>query len=120
AGLPLDTHPPQPVTRPGSFTASFRPELVRSKQQVMDNLRTPDTVVIDARSPERFAGLAGEPRPGLRSGHIPGSLNIPFTALLDPETACLRPAAQLAPALSVLDSYADITASCGSGVTACV
>jgi thiosulfate/3-mercaptopyruvate sulfurtransferase len=120
AYLPLNTEPPRPVAVPGRFTASLRPEMVRSKAQVMDTLRTSETVVVDARSPERFAGLAGEPRPGLRSGHIPGSLNLPFTGLLDPETGGLRGETALAPLLSVLEPYEDIVSSCGSGVTACV
>lgn len=78
--------------------------------------------VLDARGASRFQGLDPEPRAGLRSGHIPGSLNVPFTDLIDAqEGTLLSPSAleeRLRPLVS--DPMAPVIASCGSGVTACV
>ncbi|NHW59164.1 sulfurtransferase, partial [Escherichia coli] len=53
-----------------------------NKQQLLDNLETKQKQMIDARSADRFYGKAPEPRPGLRSGHIPGSKNVPWNELV--------------------------------------
>lgn len=78
--------------------------------------------VLDARAATRFEGRDPEPRPGLRSGHIPGSRNLPFTALVDADEGALLSASVLQARLDqvVADSGAPVIASCGSGVTACV
>lgn len=118
AGYGLNSNPPAPAT-PQPYTARFQPALVRSAQQISDTLDDDTTLVIDARSAERFKGLMGEPRPGLRSGHIPGSINIPFADLIDPASFRLRTDhPQILAAAST--APANIVASCGSGVTACV
>ena len=67
---------------PGSFTAKYR-ELFVDALTTKALAQQEGARVIDARSAERFTGLAPEPRPGLRAGHIPGSVNLPFTSLLD-------------------------------------
>ena len=76
--------------------------------------------IIDARAADRFAGQASEPRPGLRAGHIPGSLNLPISEILDKTTGHLKPADELSAlfvdAGVVMDKPAVTT--CGSGVTA--
>jgi thiosulfate/3-mercaptopyruvate sulfurtransferase len=56
--------------------------LVRSAQQLLDNIDSQQEGVVDARSPGRFEGSAPEPRPGMPSGHIPGSRNVPFSEVL--------------------------------------
>ena len=78
--------------------------------------------MIDARARERFEGTAPEPRPGLRGGHIPGALNLPFGELLDPATKTLLPPEDIAArfAAAGLPESGPVTASCGSGITACV
>ena len=53
--------------------------MVRSLEQVRDNIGGGGETVVDARGAGRFAGREKEPRPGVRSGHIPGSVNVPFT-----------------------------------------
>lgn len=58
---------------------------MRHKQQVAANMDSGEAVVMDARSPGRFQGTAPEPRPGLPSGHIPGSRNVPFASVLSPD-----------------------------------
>jgi len=78
--------------------------------------------VVDARSAARFAGTAPEPRPGLPSGHMPGSVNVPFDVLLN-DRGELKPADDLAAVfqrVGVRDPNQEVVLSCGTGVTACV
>src|SRR5260370_1439676 len=88
-GRPVTDDAPAPRER--HFTARLNTLLVRDKAQLLDNLTTPREQVIDARSRGRFEGTAKEPRQGLRSGHIPGSLNLPFHELTAPQTPTLLP-----------------------------
>ncbi|EAS29351.3 thiosulfate sulfurtransferase [Coccidioides immitis RS] len=78
--------------------------------------------VLDARPAGRWAGKSPEPRPELSSGHMPGSVNVPFVELLDPETKTLLPEAELRKVLESkgVDPSRSIISSCGSGVTAAV
>lgn len=103
------------------FTARLNTLLVRDKEQMLGNLSAQREQVIDARSRARFEGSAKEPRAGLRSGHIPGSLNLPFDELTDRRTRTLLPAELLAArfAAAGLERGKPVVASCGSGVTAC-
>jgi len=110
-----------PALRERHFTARLNTLLVRDKGQVLDNLTARREQVIDARSRGRFEGSAKEPRPGLRSGHIPGSLNLPYDELTDRQTRTLLPAEALAALFTAagLERGKPVVASCGSGVTAC-
>jgi len=128
-GLPKWQREGRPVTatipgppRARRFTPRFRPELVRTKEQLLSNLTSRAEQVVDARAPGRFHGTQPEPRPGLRAGHIPGSLNLPYTNLIDPEKLTVLPPERLreAFAASGVDPDRPVVASCGSGVTACV
>jgi len=91
---------------------------------LLDDVRlalTDDIVqVVDARSAERFAGKAPEPRPGLRSGHMPGAFNVPYDRLI--ENGRLKPAEKIAAAFASagVDLDKPIITTCGSGVTAAV
>lgn len=78
--------------------------------------------ILDARPNARFTGEAPEPREGLSSGHMPGSISIPFNAVLDPETKAFLPRDQLKKVLEGkgVDPAKPIISSCGTGVTACV
>ncbi|KAI1173560.1 Rhodanese-like domain-containing protein [Nemania sp. FL0916] len=78
--------------------------------------------IIDARPHGRFTGNAPEPREGLSSGHMPGSINIPFTDVLDPTTKTFLPKDQLKKLFEQkgLDPSKPIISSCGTGVTAVV
>ncbi|KAF4733487.1 hypothetical protein FOZ62_024673, partial [Perkinsus olseni] len=60
-------------------------EYVATLQYINDTNNNNDDIIIDARPADRFNGVAPEPRPGLRRGHIPGSMNIPFTSVLQPD-----------------------------------
>ena len=88
--------------------------------QVLKASESQSAQILDARSQDRFDGLAPEPRAGLRGGHIPGSLCLPFTELLD--NGKLKPQAQLREvfkAHGVADDLPVFT-TCGSGVTAAI
>ncbi len=76
--------------------------------------------IVDARSAARFAGTAPEPRPGIRHGHMPGAINLPFTDLA--EAGRLKSAEQLRELFAERGVRLDrpITTTCGSGVTAAV
>lgn len=78
--------------------------------------------IVDARSAGRFRGDEPEPRPGLRSGHIPGSRNLPYTALFNPQDGTLRDVSGLRKVFqdANVDPDSPIICTCGSGVTACV
>jgi thiosulfate/3-mercaptopyruvate sulfurtransferase len=103
------------------FIARFDPDLVRSKAAVMTNVASRREQVIDARSAGRFDGTAEETWPGRRRGHIPGSRNLPFDQVTDPNTKQLRNSAELAALFDAAGIALDrpMVASCGSGVTAC-
>ncbi|KAL8687031.1 MAG: hypothetical protein Q9218_006682 [Villophora microphyllina] len=78
--------------------------------------------ILDARSRGRWAGTDPEPRPGLPSGHMPGSINVPVPELLDPQTGALLPGEELRRLFESkgLDPEKPIVSSCGTGVTAAV
>jgi thiosulfate/3-mercaptopyruvate sulfurtransferase len=118
-GRPVDTVVPSPAPR--HFTARFDPAMVRDKHAVLANLATRHEQVVDARAPARFDGTTAEVRPGLRSGHIPGSRSLPYEQLTDPATRQLRSAEQLTALFRDAGVALDrpIVTSCGSGVTAC-
>lgn len=78
--------------------------------------------ILDARPAGRFSGADPEPRPGLSSGHIPGSISVPVSDLLDPKTKALLPGSQLKELFTRkgVDPARPIVSSCGTGVTAAV
>ena len=109
------------VTRPQvPYVGRYRPELVRSLEQLRDSLATGTVQVLDARSRGRFAGTEPEPRPGLRGGHIPGARNLPFLELVGPD-GLLRSPEELGRLYrdAGIDLSRPVVTSCGSGATAC-
>lgn len=102
------------------FTARLDHGLVADAAQVKKALETKSSQVVDMRSAERFRGEAPEPRPGLRSGHMPGALNLPWTQLV--EDGRLKPSAALEAefAAAGLDPAHPVIASCGSGLSAAI
>jgi thiosulfate/3-mercaptopyruvate sulfurtransferase len=108
--------------KPNSFSATFDKNRVRSIAQMVANLDSRKEQVIDARPSPRFAGSVPEPRPGLRSGHIPGSRNVPYADLFDAETGAMKPMDELRKAFSGagVDMTKPVVTSCGSGVSALV
>jgi len=119
-GRPLEDLPPAPRER--RFTARMNTMLVRTFDQVLRNVKERREQTVDARSAGRFDGTAPEPREGLRSGHIPGSLSLPYTEILDPEGHTMLPADKLRRAFedAGVDLRRPVVTTCGSGVTAAV
>jgi thiosulfate/3-mercaptopyruvate sulfurtransferase len=104
----------------GGFFASPNGNFFCDFEVVLEGLKNPNCSVLDARSEARFKGLEIEPRPGVRSGHMPHSKNLPFPEVLDGRL--LKPKSELQKIFSDLipgDQQKVIT-SCGSGVTACI
>ena len=110
-----------PIVRDRHMTVSRQNQLVKDVTQVAHAAKLAEAEIIDARSAARFKGEAPEPRPGLRSGHIPGSKNVPFSTLLNADGTMKTPDALRATfeAAGVSLTKPAIT-TCGSGVTAAV
>jgi thiosulfate/3-mercaptopyruvate sulfurtransferase len=107
--------------RPRRFSARLRRRLVRNLASVRANLKSRREQVLDARSRGRFTGTEPEPRAGLRGGHIPGSLNLPYEQLHQADGTLLGPDALRRQFEGAgLDLGKPIVTSCGSGVTASV
>jgi thiosulfate/3-mercaptopyruvate sulfurtransferase len=118
-GRPLESGAPAP--RPRRFTARLRRRLVRDLAAIRSNLTTRRAQVLDARSRGRFDGTEPEPRAGLRPGHIPGSLNLPYEQLYQADGTILGPdALRRQFEAAGLDLGKPVVTSCGSGITASV
>ena len=118
-GRALDS---QPATiRDRHLTPRRQPDLVCDVTQVARAAKLGDPQIVDARAPERFRGEAPEPRPGLRAGHIPGSLNLPFGRLLNQDGTLKAPDdLREAFAQAGVDLARPVITTCGSGVTAAI
>ena len=105
---------------PRHFTSRFDRGMVAETADIQKALAAKSAQVVDARSAERFAGTAPEPRPNLPSGHMPGARNVPATGLI--EDGRLIPPARLAKAFAAggVDPQSPVITSCGSGVTAAI
>lgn len=111
----------KPFRSPRHFTVRFNQALVRDREQILKNLDSGAEQIIDARSEGRFLGKDAEPRPGLRSGHIPASLNLPFSSLLTQDGTFRTPEELRARFEAIgIDFKKPVTTSCGSGVSAAV
>lgn len=118
-GRPLEDMPP--VLRDRHMTVQRQAGLVKDVTQVAQASKLGDHEILDARSPGRFRGDEPEPRPGLRCGHIPGSRNVPFQTLLNPDGTMKDPAALRAVFDAAgVDLARPVITSCGSGVTAAI
>ena len=118
AGLPLDQGPVTlaPQVFQGAFDLTKVKDLADIRCRIVDH----SAQIIDARPAARFSGQAPEPRPGLRSGHIPGSVNMPWSDLV--QDGRLKTDDVLAELLTQagVNRGQPLIASCGSGVTAAV
>jgi thiosulfate/3-mercaptopyruvate sulfurtransferase len=116
-GRPLEEGPVRRAPR--HFTARFDHGAVADAADVARRIARGD-VVVDARSAERFRGEAPEPRPGLNSGHIPGSFNLPFGAIV--ADGRLKPPADILAAFARagVDLSRPVITTCGSGVSAAI
>ena len=119
--LGLSLQAGEAVSRPAKVTPQYRAQLVRGLSDVMSLVQSRDCQLVDARSGPRFRGEVPEPRAGLRSGHMPGALNVPFDQVLTP-LGTLKSPDDLARVFA--DAGVKVTepivTTCGSGVTASV
>ena len=119
-GRPLESGPPRSRTS-RHFTARRNLDLVRDVSDIKALLKDRSAEIVDARAADRFAGKAPEPRPGLRSGRIPGSHNLPFAKLLNKDgTLKTAPEIERLFEEAGVDLSKPVVASCGSGITASV
>jgi thiosulfate/3-mercaptopyruvate sulfurtransferase len=119
AGLPLE--PGEACPEPARFDARLDRAAVRDHAAVAAALESGAATIVDARSPARFSGAEPEPRPGLRSGHMPRARNLPYRRLIDDEGRLAAPdAIRQALAEAGIDPNRPIVTSCGSGVTAAI
>lgn len=100
----------------GNFEATLQPDFIKNKEQILENITTKEAVLMDARSADRFYATLEEPRAGLRSGHIPGSINVPFTELQ--RDGKFKTTDELKEILNLGDQ--PLLFTCGSGITACI
>jgi thiosulfate/3-mercaptopyruvate sulfurtransferase len=117
-GRPLETGAAHP--NPRLFTPRPADGFVASLEEVRAALASGSAQVVDARAAERFRGAVPEPRPGVRSGRIPGSLNLPFVDIIEHGSLKAADALQAAFAEHGIDLKKPIITTCGSGVTAAI
>ena len=118
-GRPVESGPP-PSSGAATFVPAPVPGVVADIDAVRTALRDGDQV-LDARAADRFEGRAPEPRAGLRSGHMPGALNLPFAAILNP-AGTMKRGAELEAVFRAagVDLERPVVTTCGSGVTAAI
>jgi thiosulfate/3-mercaptopyruvate sulfurtransferase len=125
-GLPKWTAEGRPLEKgdvkrpPKKFTAEMNVGPVAMLADVRMALTSEGAQVVDARSAERFSGKAPEPRPGLRSGHMPGSFNVPYSRLVENGRLLPRERIQAAFVEAGVDLDKPIITTCGSGLTAAI
>jgi len=107
---------------PVAYVATFDQRMVRHKAQIRANIEARAEQVVDARAAGRWRGEEAEIWPGRRQGRIPGSLNVPYTDLIDPASKTMLPPERLRAAFAAagVDLARPVTTSCGSGVTAAI
>jgi thiosulfate/3-mercaptopyruvate sulfurtransferase len=118
SGFPTSPKCPA-VELTGDFTARSNSDLICDSAWMIDNLSSRIAKVVDARSSGRFCGVEPEPRKGLKGGHIPESVNLPFDQVI--RDGKFLPKEELAGVIGKLElGDGPLAFTCGSGVTACV
>jgi thiosulfate/3-mercaptopyruvate sulfurtransferase len=114
-----DGEPAAPTA--ADFRPDYRAGQLRGVGDLLRNVLTRNEQVLDARAAGRFTGAVPEPRAGMRSGHIPGSISLPYTELLHAD-GTFRPASEVRGRFEAagVDGSRPLVTSCGSGVTACI
>ncbi|WP_319931487.1 sulfurtransferase [Xenorhabdus santafensis] len=118
-GRHVDIAPKMPKNN-SFWEGAYNKALIASKEEILVKCYSDSDTIIDVRSHERFRGAVAEPREGLRSGHIPNSINLPFEQLLD--GCCYKPSDELKSIFTEkkIDLESVLYFYCGSGVTACI
>jgi thiosulfate/3-mercaptopyruvate sulfurtransferase len=117
-GRPLKSGDADPKSR--AFTPRLEDHFVASLDEVRAALATGSAQVVDARPADRFRGEVAEPRPGVRSGRIPGSFNLPFSDIIERGSLKSPEALKAEFANHKIDLDIPIITTCGSGVTAAI
>jgi thiosulfate/3-mercaptopyruvate sulfurtransferase len=119
-GRPVEDGPAVPPA-PGIFRPDFRATRLRGIGDMLRDVASGDTLILDARPAGRFTAAVREPRAGMRSGHMPGAASLPYTDLLNPDQT-LRAPNELRTrfAAAGVDGNRPVVTSCGSGVTAAI
>ncbi|XP_058875387.1 3-mercaptopyruvate sulfurtransferase-like [Acipenser ruthenus] len=117
-GYPLTGEYTKP--EPVEFRANLDRSRVKSYQDVLENLESKRFQLLDVKTPGRYNGTEPEPMEGIKPGHIPGSVNIPFYEFLS-ASGCFRTPAELRALFrnNGVDLLRPLAVTCGSGVTAC-
>jgi len=103
----------------GDFEANYCPKLIRDSNYMLEKIDNEKVLVIDARSEARFLGNLPEPRGNMASGHIPNSVNLPYSLVLD--NGKMKPKQELEKIFDNLyTNHKQLIFTCGSGVTACI
>jgi thiosulfate/3-mercaptopyruvate sulfurtransferase len=101
------------------FTAVAGPERMRDFDAAMNVIKDKSAQMVDARSASRFTGAEAEPRAGVRGGHMPGAINVPWRTIVAAD-GTLKPAAELRNAFAAVDLGEPIVTTCGSGISAAI
>lgn len=128
-GLPAwktENYPLEPIAiketlqyKKGNFKAIFQPKKIKYTQDVLNELSNKTTIIVDARSQDRFLGTTPEPRKEVRSGHIPNAINIPYTTVL--KNGKMKSSSVLKEMYSKINATEKaLIFTCGSGITASV
>jgi len=117
-GRPLESGDAHP--QPRAFTPRLDHSFVASVEDVKKALASGSAQIADARPADRFEGRAPEPRPGLKSGHMPGALNVPFDEIVAQGRLKDKEALLAVFAAHRVDLSRPVITSCGSGVTAAI
>lgn len=117
-GRPIESGWREPAH--GEFKAHPRPDLVRDIEAVRAAPQEPGVQVLDARPAARFRGDVAEPRPGLKSGHMPGAISLPFAGLVEEGSLADSDRLRATMAAAGVDAAKPAIATCGSGISAAV
>lgn len=122
AGFKTQTAPPRIPIKSAYKASAFNPDMVVDLAQIMDISQTKTYPILDARPAARYNGTSPEPRAGMRSGHIPNSLNLPCSLLVN-EDGRFKSTQQIAGLFENIglnpNRNKKIVLTCGSGITAC-
>jgi len=103
----------------GDLKAQLHPQKKVAYTDVLEVLGNEEYAIADARSEARFYGKTPEPRAGVRSGHIPGSISMPYTSLMNGNKMKFREELEDI-ILPIFKDKKNVLFSCGTGITACV
>ncbi|GAM23559.1 hypothetical protein SAMD00019534_067340, partial [Acytostelium subglobosum LB1] len=122
AGLPTVQGKIAPAAQPATYKATFNPSMVKTRADLENNMNDKKYQVVDARVADRFYGRVDEPRAGLRRGHIPGALNVPWVEIVNNAQGGYQDKDKVLALFKTngIDVNKPVLTTCGSGTTAAV